>query len=93
MISVTTEIFRDKSLKDMYLMNPKHEIQITEDLKKARVINPYGGAWGMAKNSGLNNLNRVVTVSGGNEEDYTVYSLRAMGQKVYFKILNKELKN
>jgi len=92
MISVTVKIFRDKSLKDIYPMNPKHEIQIKDNLQKARVINPYGGVFGMVKKSGFNNLNKVVSVSGG-EEGYTIYSLRAMGQKVFFKILKSELKN
>jgi len=89
MISVTTTIFKDKGLKDAH--NPQHEIQISDDLQKARIINPHGGAWGMAKKSGLNNLNRVVSVFFG-EKPYAIYSLRAMGQKCYFKILNSELK-
>jgi hypothetical protein len=89
MIKVTVTLYRDKSLKDVYLMNPQHEIEISDDLKKARVINPWSGAWGMAKRSGLNNLNTVVQVTG--KENYSVYSLRGMGQKVYFKIMKKDL--
>jgi hypothetical protein len=91
MQKILTTIFRDKSLKDAYAMNPQHEVEIDVEKQKARVINPWGGAWGMAKKSGLNNLNKVVSVSGG-KEPYTIYSLRAMGQKCFFKIYKSELK-
>jgi len=90
MISVTTTIFKDKGLKDAH--HPQHVIEVSDDHKKARVVNPWGGAWGMAKKSGLNNLNRVVSVFFG-EKPYTIYSLRAMGQITYFKLFQDELKN
>ena len=90
MISITTTIFKDSARKEPY--NPEHEIQITDDLKKARIINPWKGAWGMDKRSGYNNLNTIVSISGGKEEAYAIYSLRAMGQKCFFKINDSQLK-
>ena len=87
-ISITMSIFHD--VKCTRAHHPMHEVQISKDLKKARIINPWGGAWGMAKKSAFNNLNTVVQVASG-AESYSIYSLRGMGMKVYFKILKKDL--
>jgi hypothetical protein len=88
MQKILLEIYRDETLTDKYPNN--HEVEIDMSKRKARIINPWGGAWGLAKKSNFNNLNLVV-LNGGGSDAYSIYSLSAMSQKVFFKIMKKDL--
>jgi hypothetical protein len=90
MISIITTIYKDSNLKTPY-SGKKYQVEISDDLKKARVINPYGGVFGMAKYSRFNNLNTYFMAWGGGEDAYAIYSLRVTGKTCFFKLYYLDL--
>lgn len=64
------------------------ELMLSEDQKKAKLVNPYNGAFGSKKTSRLNKLIPIGSVT-----EFKMFELTVEGRQVFLKIFKKDLVN
>lgn len=89
MKKIPVEIYSDFNFKNLIqhpFANTTFTLELSEDQKKGRVVNPYGGAFGSKKTSRLNKLIPIGSVT-----DFKMFELTVEGRKVFLKIYKKDL--
>jgi len=87
--TINTKIFRDSDLITTFTFGGKETVYTVEFKDdKARVVNPFGNAFGGSKRSHFNKLKMVYGCLC--LESYKVYSLVVEGKKVFLQIFTDE---
>ena len=88
MKKIPVEIYSDFNFKNLiqHGFGATFTLELSEDQKKGRVVNPYGGAFGSKKTSRLNKLIPIGSVT-----DFKMFELTVEGRKVFLKIYKKDL--